>query len=186
MSPKFAKFLLTKILGWKYDETAPVPSKHAIILGVPHTSIWDFAIGYFYYRAVGGKMRTMIKKESFRFPQKYLLRAMGAFPMDRQNPCAMVHGIINEMENSDTFHLVICPEGTRKAVHKWKTGYHTIAKQTGADVYLGHFDWKKKEVGVYPGPFELTGTAREDTDRIQAFYEEKHLAAKDPAGYVTK
>lgn len=51
-------------MGWK-PVNGKMPHKKAIIIGVPHTSIWDFVISYFYYTSVGGVAHTMIKKEFF-------------------------------------------------------------------------------------------------------------------------
>ena len=97
---------------------------------------------------------------------------------------AMVKGLIEEMEKVDQFHLAIAPEGTRKAVKKWKTGYHLIAREVGCPVYMGFFDWKTKRVGIGE-KVELTDDARADTDRIQAIYETMHFEGKHPEGYIT-
>ena len=54
---KIAKFLL-KIMGWKaMDGTVPEPK--CLILGVPHTSGWDFIISYLFYTSVGGKANVI-------------------------------------------------------------------------------------------------------------------------------
>ena len=156
-----------------------------VILGVPHTSIWDMAIAYFYYTSVGGKARVMIKKEAFFWPVGPLLKSMGAIPIDRKNPAALVANIISTMKDSETFHLAICPEGTRKAVTRWKTGYHTIATKVGCPVYLGYFDWKTKHIGCGK-KFELSSDAREDTEKIKEIYESMHLTGKYPEKYITK
>ena len=81
--------------------------------------------------------------------------------------------------------MVMCPEGTRKAVRKWKTGYHTIARAADMPVYLGYIDWGHKRVGLGP-KVELTDNARADTDRIQKMYEEMDLIPLHPEGYATK
>lgn len=183
MTPGFCRWMLHKVLGWTDD--APVTDgDKAIILGVPHTSIWDFAIGYLYYRSYGRRMKVMIKKEAFFWPVSWLLRSMGGFPVNRGHSSDLIVSLIHEMKRDETFHLVICPEGTRKPVRKWKTGYHTIATQTGVPVYLGYFDWGAKHVGI-TGPVELTGDARADTDRIQRMYEDMHLTGKHPEMFVT-
>lgn len=96
----------------------------------------------------------------------------------------MVKSLIEEMEKVDTFHLAIAPEGTRKAVKKWKTGYHLIAREVGCPVYMGYFDWKTKRVSIGE-KVELTDDARADTDRIQAIYETMHFEGKHPEGYIT-
>jgi len=174
---------MLKRLGWKVGEPV-APDKVCIILGVPHTTIWDFAISYFYYTSVGGKFKCMIKKEAFFWPLGPILKKMGAFPVDRSNATSLMVSIIHEMEKSETFHLVLAPEGTRKAVKRWKTGFHTIATQVGCPVYLGYFDWGTKTVGRGQ-KVQLTDNAREDMQRIQQLYEDMHLTAYDPKGYTT-
>jgi len=186
MSPRFARFILFKVMGWTIAEGEDKKSqeRNVIFLAAPHTSIFDFVIGYLYFRAVDDKPRIMIKKEAFKFPLGPILRSLGGFPIDRGNSQKMIMGIIHEMQESEQFHLTICPEGTRKAIKRWKTGYHTIALGTGASVYLGFYDYKKKICGHGP-KFELSSDARSDTDRIQKIYEEMHLTAKYPSDFLT-
>ena len=62
-SQKFCAFAL-KALGWTAVDP-PVPEEKCVILGVPHTSVWDFPISLLYYTSVGGKAYCMIKKEFF-------------------------------------------------------------------------------------------------------------------------
>lgn len=181
----FSRFLL-KSMGWT-TVGGVVPENRCVILEAPHTSIWDFVIGFLYYRSVGGWLRVMIKKEAFVFPLNLLLRAMGGFPIDRSNPQATLLSIVHEMEKQGgkPVHLVICPEGTRKAIRRWKTGYHAIARGAGIPVYISFIDWKAKRVGIW-GKVELTDNAREDTNRIQEIYESLNLTGKHPEGYVTR
>ena len=174
---------LLRTLGWTVGE-GTAPEKICIILGVPHTSIMDFVISYLYYTSVGGKFKCMVKKEAFVWPVGPILRAMGAVPVDRSNSTSLMVSLIHEMEKADTFHLVLAPEGTRKPVRKWKTGFHTIARQVGCPVYLGYFDWKNKKVGRGQ-KVELTENAREDMNRIQGIYEQMNLTGKHPEMYVT-
>lgn len=184
MTQGFCKFIL-KITGWTCNDSV-APEKNCVILEAPHTSIWDFLMGYLYYRSIGGHLRTMIKQEAFVFPVGPILRAMGAFPIDRKNPQKMIMSIVHEMESAEgkTFHLVICPEGTRKAVRRWKTGYHTIATACNVPVYLSYVDWGRKCMGRGE-KFELSGDPRVDTERIQRRYEEMNLTALHPEGYLT-
>jgi len=180
---KFCSWFLCKVLGWTAD--GPMPEdKVCVILGVSHTSIWDMAIAYFYYTSVGGRARVMIKKEAFFWPLGPILRSMGAFPIDRGNPTGIITDLIGKMKDCEKFHLAMCPEGTRKPVKKWKTGYHTIARQVGCPVYLGYFDWKTKHIGCGK-PFPLSDNARKDTEAIQQAYEQMHLTGKFPDCYTT-
>ena len=179
---KFCGWALRK-LGWTAVEP-PVEEKKCIILGVPHTSIWDFAISYLYYKSVGGDPRIMIKKEMFFPPLGWLLRALGAIPVDRSNSGTLIRSLIHEMNACETFHLALAPEGTRKPVRRWKNGYHLIARETGVPVYLGYFDWKRKRVGRGQ-KVELTDDANADTRRIQALYEAMDLGARHQDQYLT-
>ena len=182
---RFSKFIL-KVLGWETVGSA-VQEQKCIILEAPHTSMLDFFIGYWYYRSVGGRLTIMAKKELFFFPLNLILKALGVFPIDRANPTSTVRDTIQKLKDQDckTFHLLMCPEGTRKAVHRWKTGYHTIARATDMPVYLAFIDWGHKKVGIAT-KVELTDDARADTDRIQKMYEEMDLIPRHPEGYATK
>lgn len=126
----------------------------------------------------------MIKKELFKGPLGWILRGLGGIPTDRSNGAALVRSIISEMEKGDKFILAIAPEGTRKPIRKWKTGYHIIAKAVGCPVYMGYFDWKTKHVSRGE-KIELTDDARADTDRIQAIYEKMNLEGKHKDCYIT-
>lgn len=171
-------------MGWTAVEP-PVPEPKCIILGVPHTSGWDFIISYLYYTSVGGSARVMIAKEFFWWPIGPIIKRLGAIPVDRKSPTSLLVSIIHEMNKADNFHLAIAPEGTRKAVKRWKTGFHTIARETGIPVYLGYFDWKTKRVGRGQR-VELTDDARADMKRIQELYEQMHMEGKHPEKYVTR
>ena len=175
--------LLLRTFGWTAVEN-PAEDDKCIILGVPHTTIWDFAVSYLYYRSFGEHARCMIKKELFFPPLGWLLRAMGGVPVDRNNPTNMLRSVITEMERPGRFHLAIAPEGTRKPIRHWKTGFHLIARTAHIPVYLGYFDWGTKRVGRGK-PFELSDDPKADMQRIQEIYEEMHLKAKHPENYLT-
>lgn len=180
---KFCGWSLRK-LGWT-AVGGPAKDKVAILLGVPHTSIWDFVISYLYYRSLGQKARCLVKKELFFWPLGPILKSLGGVPVDRKNAAACVKGLIDQMKDSEEkFHLAIAPEGTRKPAKKWKTGYHTIAKAIDCPVYLAFFDWGTKRVG-FTESFPIGDNAREDTERIQARYEEMHLVGRHPENYIT-
>lgn len=180
-----SRFVLTKVLRWNWHDPFPDCNK-CIILAAPHTSIYDFVVGYFYYRSFGQKLHVMIKKEAFFFPLGALLKALGGFPIDRKNSKGTMQRLMEEMNANEKYQLVICPEGTRKAVRKWKTGYHTIATHCNVPVYLAYFDYATKTIGVRPEAVEITDNARADTDRIQAIYASMHLTGLHKDGYTTE
>lgn len=184
MKPSTAQYWLKK-LGWTAMDQA-IPEKKCIILGAPHTSIWDFVISYLYYASVGGNAKVMIKKSFFVWPLKPILIKLGGIPVDRsaKGGASMVRQMIHEFESSESFQLAIAPEGTRKAVKRWKSGFHAIAKATGVPVYLGYFDWGTKTVGAKER-LELTDDPVADLKRVRQWYKDKGVVGKFPEMFTT-
>ena len=179
MKPATARWILTRLYKFTIvDPDLPPEPKH-IILGVPHTSIHDFIVAWLYDRSIGGHPRVLIKKEFFFWLLGGLLRSVGAIPVDRKSPVGVTKQVIDMVEGSESFHLCIAPEGTRKPVKRWKTGFHTFSCATGMPVYLGFFDWGKKEIGHGPR-FECSDDAMADLRAVQRFYKEKGVQGKHP------
>ena len=184
VSPRWAKFCgwLLRKMGWE-SVGGPMKESKAIVLGVPHTTVWDFLVSYLFYTQFGKVAHIMIKEEFFFWPLGPVLRACGAVPVERKSAASLVRSLIHVMEDVPEFHLAIAPEGTRAATRNWKSGYHLIARETGATVYLGYYDWGRKRISVGE-PFELTDNPKADMQRIydhyrplgiQGFHKEKFI-----------
>ena len=182
--PGWAKFCgwLLRRMGWE-SVGGPMKEKKAIVLGVPHTSVWDFLVSHLFYTQFGKVAHIMIKKEFFFWPLGPILRACGSVPVDRESAASMVRSLIHEMDQADEFHLAIAPEGTRKAVKRWKTGFHLIARETGATVYVGYYDWGRKRISVGE-PFELTDDPKADMQRIYDIYRPMGIQGKHKDGFI--
>ena len=182
--PGWAKFCgkLLRRMGWE-SIGGPMKEKKAIVLGVPHTSVWDFLVSYLFYTQFGKVAHIMIKKEFFFWPLGPILRACGAVPVDRDSAASMVRSLIHEMDQAEEFHLAIAPEGTRKAVKRWKTGFHLIARETGATVYVGYYDWGRKRISVGE-PFELTDDPKADMQRIYDIYRSMGIQGLHKDGFI--
>ena len=180
---QISKFLL-KIFGWK-TVGGVAPENKCIIIGAPHTSSWDFIISWLYYNVVGGKANVLIKKEFFFWPVSYLLKGMGGVPIDRSKGSNVIRQTIQLFNESEYLHLAISPEGTRKLTKNWKAGFHINAKEANVPIYLGSYDWGKKEVtlGV---KFEITDNSKEDIKRMKDFYCEKGVQGRFPENFSTE
>ena len=88
---------LLRTLGWTAVDPV-APEDKCIILGVPHTSIWDFVISYLYYVSVGGQPYCMVKGELFWGPLGWLLRKLGGIPEDRQRGRNLALSVIKEIK----------------------------------------------------------------------------------------
>lgn len=175
--------LLLKLMGWK-TEGGPAPEKKCIIIGIPHTSAWDFVISWLYYTSVGARASVLIKKEFFFWPIGWFLKKMGGVPIDRSKGANVVRQVIQHFNESDYMHLALTPEGTRKRTTNWKAGFHTIAKNVNVPVYLGSFDWGTKIVTIGE-KMELTDDPKADIQRMKDFYRKKGVVGKFPEMFTT-
>lgn len=178
-----SRFIL-KLFGWKIIGTV-APVKKCLLLGAPHTSVLDFVVSFFFYKAVGGKAYCLVKAELFVFPLNYLLKAMGGIPIKRDTASGVVRQIITQFAKADTLHLAIAPEGTRKRTTRWKGGFYTIAKQANIPVYVGIFDWKRKEVGRFDEEFILSDSMENDIKRLKKIYKDYGVEGKHPENFTT-
>ena len=64
---------------------------------------------------------------------------------------------------------MIAPEGTRKKVDKFKTGFYHIARLAGVPIVLTKFDWKNKIVD-FGEIFYPTGDETKDLTYIWNYF----------------
>jgi 1-acyl-sn-glycerol-3-phosphate acyltransferase len=176
---KFATFLL-RIMGWRVTHGMPEGIPKAVIIMAPHTSNIDFVIGKLGFISHGIRPKIIIKKESFFFPLGIILKALGAIPMDRGFSTGTIKKVTKLMEESETFFLLITPEGTRKLVKNWKKGFYFVAEQAKVPIIMGFLDYKTKTGGMGPVLYP-TGNYEEDLKKIQEFYKDKQ--ARHPAKF---
>lgn len=177
---KLFAILTLKILGWTIKGRLPENLKKSVIIAAPHTANTDFAIGWLAYRAMGVHVKFLIKKELFKFPFGILLRSMGGVPVDRSKSNNTVNQVVGMLNENETMHIAITPEGTRKLAKRWKKGFYFIAHKANIPVVLAYMDYAKKEGGVGPTIY-LTDDYDSDLAKIQDFY--KDVSAKYPNNF---
>ena len=69
------------------------------------------------------------KKELFTWPFGYYFRWVGGAPLDRKSNQNKVASIARLFDDREIFRMAIAPEGTRKKVNTWRTGFYYIAKK---------------------------------------------------------
>lgn len=62
--------------------------------------------------------------------------------------------------------LAIAPEGTRKNVKKWKTGFYYIALNANLPILMVSFDYKRKQVMINK-KFFPTGNIKADFLKLE-------------------
>jgi 1-acyl-sn-glycerol-3-phosphate acyltransferase len=119
-----------------------------------------------------GDLRYMGKMELFRPPIGGFFRWCGGVPVDRSKSQGLVEQMVQAMNESDRFQLVITPEGTRGIVREWKLGFYHIAKAAGVPIATGFVDSHTKTTGIGP-TFTLTDDMDADIKAIKAFFKDK-------------
>jgi 1-acyl-sn-glycerol-3-phosphate acyltransferase len=172
MKKKIARFIL-KIFGWNVVIEIPPEIKKMVVMMAPHTSNWDFVLGWLGFMSIGVRSRYLVKKEAFFFPLGKIISAMGAIPVDRKVSANIVVEVGDMFKLTDSLYITITPEGTRSLNRNWKRGYYYIAEHAQVPIAFGFLDYKQKTGGI-GGTLFPTGNYEADLEKIEAFYAGKH------------
>jgi 1-acyl-sn-glycerol-3-phosphate acyltransferase len=181
VSARLAQASLRALGGWRFVGDIPAPRK-AVCLAVPHTDNMDGLLLVLLAQSVGMPISWMIKDTWGKPPVGWLVRGVGGVTIDRTKPHGVVGEMIAEFARRDDFHLVIPPEGTRKRVEYWKSGFYHIARGAGVPVVPGLLDYRNKQ-GSFGEPITLTGNVRADMDVLREVYANAGPVARHPASF---
>lgn len=163
------KFIFEKLMGWKIEGSFEPSIKKAVIIVVPHTSWHDFYLGLFTRRLTKTQINYIAKKELFKWPFGWYFRWTGGEMLDRTSGQNKVEAIAEIFKNKEEFRLAMSPEGTRKKVSVWKTGYYYIAIAANVPIICVAFDYCTKKI-IINKPFYPTGNIDEDTIKLGSFF----------------
>ncbi len=164
----FSKLVLLKIFKWKVVGNFPKLPK-CIIAVAPHTSNYDFMVGIMIRSILKEEINYVGKKELFNPLTSWFFVGLGGAPLNRKGNQNVVEGIVNIYNSRDTFRLAIAPEGTRKPVKEWKTGFYYIAKGANIPIQLVAFDYSKREIIFYP-LFTPTDDVKQDFIKMKNYF----------------
>ncbi|TJY34012.1 1-acyl-sn-glycerol-3-phosphate acyltransferase [Pontimicrobium aquaticum] len=166
-----AKLIYHNILGWKVTGFNDFDSiKKAVIIAAPHTHWKDFPIGVLLRSVLGVKTNFVGKSSLFKFPYGWIFRALGGAPVQRHENSNQVEAIAKLFNEHDMFRMAMSPEGTRKKVHKWRTGFYYIAKTAKVPIVMITLDFEKKQNKISE-PFYTTDDKEADFKFMHQFYE---------------
>jgi 1-acyl-sn-glycerol-3-phosphate acyltransferase len=155
--------------GWRMEGEFP-DLPRVVLIGAPHSSNWDGIWGLGAKLALGLDVRILGKDSLFRVPVLgYVLQRMGVIPVDRTAAHGVVEQSVALLRGHERFWYGLAPEGTRKRVERWKTGFWKIAKAADVPVLPAYFHYGRRVVGIGP-VFHLGDDMDADIARIQAWY----------------
>lgn len=165
-----ARWLLRR-LGWtiRFDG---LPGLQGVLAVYPHTSNWDFALLVLVKWAVGIPVRFWSKESLFRIPLfRHWLRALGGVPVRRTRAQGVVADTVAQLQAARAqgryFWLALAPEGTRKWLPGWRSGFYRTALAAGVPLGLVRVDYRGREVSLQTF-LRLSGDEADDFARIAA------------------
>ena len=155
-------------MGWKIINEFPKLNKY-ILIAAPHTSWVDFPIAILAKFATGLKANYIGKASLFKAPFGFFFRWLGGAPVDRSKNNNAVDAIIAIFNTKDRFILGLSPEGTRKKVNEFKTGFYYIAKGAGVPIVMATLDFEHKEIRV-SDPYYTTNDRKADFEHFYSYF----------------
>lgn len=156
-----SKFILQTLLGWKIENKFPEELKKYIVIVAPHTSWIDFPIAILVRISQKVMIHFIGKSSLFKWPFGYFFKALGGTPVYKNKSNNLVEAVVDIFNSKEEFRLGLSPEGTRKKVAKWKTGFYYIAKGANVPIVMATLDFENKKVKI-SAPYYITKKLEED------------------------
>lgn len=169
MKQNFFKFIFFTCMGWQLKGFFDTSIKKCIFIVVPHTSWVDFFIGLFTRGVLNIEINYVGKQELFVFPIGFIFKWLGGAPLNRNQNEDKVKSITKIFNQKEVFRLALSPEGTRKKVTKWRTGFYYIAKETQVPIIPVAFDFKNKQVIIHK-PFNISNNIEADFTFLEGLF----------------
>lgn len=166
------KYIFHRLLGWKIEGDFDRSIKKSVVMVAPHTANYDFIVCSFTRRILKTQINFVGKTVLFSWPIGWYFRWMGGEPLARTKSENKVEAITKVYEGLDEFRLAIAPEGTRKKVEKWKTGYYYIALSAKVPIIPVSLDYPSKTICIGK-EFYPTGDIEKDELELRKFFKGK-------------
>jgi 1-acyl-sn-glycerol-3-phosphate acyltransferase len=169
---KYISLIIIKLIGWRIEGALPHNVNKVVLLGVPHTSAYDFPmmiLSAWYYQL---RIKWVGKENLFK-PMLLGIgsRLMGGICVERSTSTNSVERIAQTLNNfPGKLCLVIAPNGSRKNIKGWRTGFYHIAKAADIPIALGFLDYGKKILGI-KHTLVPSGNMESDFKTISTHYE---------------
>lgn len=162
---------LLHLFGWRLQNT-DWPGPQGLLIVYPHTSNWDFIIAMLAKWSLGIPVTFLGKDTLFRVPLfGRWLRWIGGRPVVRSHPQGAVGQIIDEFrkarDGQEFMWLGLSPEGTRKLMPSWRSGFYQVAVQADVPVAVGFIDYREKRVGI-DSIWRFSGNQQADQQMLQS------------------
>lgn len=174
--------LCCKFLGWQIHGERPTEDK-VMILGAPHTSNLDYFLTLALIHHFRLPLRYLIKDNVFKGPLGPLIKSLGGIPVDRSKSNNLVDTMVATVQNQDEIALGVLPEGTRKYVDYWKSGFYWIAQGADLPIYPVRVDGPGRRLDMGPR-MNVSGDIEADVALLADFFGETKGVKPENSGPV--
>ncbi|MBU3671854.1 MAG: acyltransferase [Sinobacteraceae bacterium] len=157
------------LAGWRVEGNLPNLRKFVLIVA-PHTSNWDFVVGFLAYLGLRLHSSWFVKHTALRWPWAALGRHFGAVAIDRAHAGNVVGASVAAMNSAERMVITLAPEGTRKKVAQWKHGYYRIAVEAGVPIVTAALDYSRRRV-VFGDAMTPSGDYERDWPLLRAAFD---------------
>jgi 1-acyl-sn-glycerol-3-phosphate acyltransferase len=193
LNPYFVVFIRTlskialRVMGFTVKGNLPEGLKKFVVIGAPHTANIDFVLALSWLQFKDVRPLYLAKETVFYPPYGWFFRMIGGISDNRkrrqkgEKSDSVIDIVVNEFEKHDNIVFGIMPEGGRRLVKRWKTGFYQIAVRAKVPIVITTFDYAKKEI-THAAVFHPTGDLEHDMPIILSYY--KNVTAKNPEKFV--
>ena len=167
----FTRWLGRSILrvgGWRLEGEFP-DEPRVVLIAAPHSSNWDGIWGFAAKLGLGLDIRILGKQELFWWPLGPLLRKLGVIAVDRTRSAGVVEQVAAMIRGSERLWFGLAPEGTRRRVEHWKSGFLKIARAADVPVVPVYFHYPERVIGIGEA-FRVVGDDASEMARVRAWY----------------
>jgi len=170
------------MIGWRLEGKYPSDIKKKVLIVAPHTSAVDFPIGILVKFWLNMKVTFYAKQELFKGITGWLLTRLGGRPVDRFKNTNLVGQAVSDFKSKEEHTILITPEGTRKKVKRFRSGFYYIAQLAQVPIVPIAFDYGRKVIQIMP-TYYTKGGGEEEIELIRAMF--KGIKGRNPEYSIT-
>lgn len=172
--PNRLAMAILRLAGWKLN-FAGFPTLQGVVIVYPHTSNWDAVVMFLAKIACGVKVQFWGKDTLFRIPVLGAwLRWFGGIPVKRTKKEGVVQQAVDLFTQRKAAGqycwLGLAPEGTRKLIPGWRSGFYQTALLAQVPLCLLKLDYAKRQIDIRNFMY-LSGDTAHDMQHIASVYQ---------------
>lgn len=137
-------------MGWSIEGQIPHSERRVLVVFLPHTSNWDFVIGWFFICAENIRITIFGKDQFYFFPFKAAYHYFKVVPISRSKSQNFVKQAAALYNNDAALWTAMAPEGTRSYKESLRSGYYYFAREANIPILTVGPDFKNKRLIVEP------------------------------------